>query len=266
MSRNYKITALKMGAANVPAAEVYWMTKLVGWEMLTFWAFFIEGGNKKILLNTGFPRDYSALKKLWTTWALSAMNEPGHDPVIEEKNWIVNALAGINVRPGEITDVIVTPITSYATGGLDQFDKATLWLSRRGWLDFHAPDPEIPQLPRNILFPDHVIRYLVEAENAARIKLMPDTEKEILPGISTWFCGGHHRSSMAVKVKTQQGVAGLTDAVFKYRNYEENIPLGLSESLEEHYRLFAKLKREVDFILPLYDPELENKYPALIIG
>jgi glyoxylase-like metal-dependent hydrolase (beta-lactamase superfamily II) len=266
MKTNYKITVLSMGKANVPAAEVYWMTKLFGWEKLTFWSFLLESNNRKILLNTGFPQNYSALKKLWTTWAQEAMNEPGHEPIVTKKNWIVNSLAAKKIKPEEIDDVLITPITAYATGGLDQFPNANLWISKKGWIDFHAPDPEIPQLPRNILFPNHILNYLVAEKNAHRIKLLSDKEIEFLPGIKSWFCGGHHRSSMLFKVNTKKGIVGLTDAIFKYRNYEENIPLGLSESVEEHHRLFAKMKREVDMVLPLYDPELENRHPSLTIG
>lgn len=252
-----------MGESNVPAAEIYWMTQLYGWEMLTFWAFLIENEDRKVLLNTGFPLDYSEIGKLWTNWALAATNEVGHEPIIKEDNWIVNALERQGVLPGQIDDVIITPITTYATGGLDQFPNAKIWLSHKGWIDFHAPDPEIPQLPRNILFPDHVISYLVKSENAARIGLLPDEETEFLPGLCSSFCGGHHRSSMLFKVNTREGVVGITDAIFKYRNFEERIPLGLSESIEEHYRLFAKLEREVDFILPLYDADIIKKHPGL---
>jgi hypothetical protein len=61
-------------------------------------------------------------------------------------------------------------------------------------------------------------------------------------------------------------MVGLTDAVFTYRNYEENIPLGLSESLEEHYRLFARLRRGTDLVVPLYDPEVARRHSKGIIA
>lgn len=255
----YKITPLKMGETNVPSAEIYWMTKLTGWEQLDFWAFLIEGGGKRILLNTGFPQDYSDLHRHWTAWAMEATGEEGHVPVVAENEWIVDALAVHGVAPGQIDYVLVTPLTAYATGGLDQFPEAQICVSRRGWIDFHAPDEEVPQLPRHIVFPTHVLQYLV-GEAAPRVKLLPDEETEILPGIRSWFCGGHHRSSMAFLVETQEGTVALTDAIFKYRNYEESIPLGLSENLEEHYRLFARLKREADIMLPLYDPEVKTRF------
>ncbi|MDE3056481.1 MAG: hypothetical protein KGJ59_00805 [Bacteroidota bacterium] len=260
----YRITAMKMGETSVPSAEIFWMTKLVGWEMLTFWSFLIENDERKVLLNTGFPQDYSALHKHWTSWAKSAMGEEGHVPIVTPDHWIVNALGQNNVRSDDVTDVLVTPLTAYATGGLDQFAKASLWFSRRGWLDFHAPDPEIPQLPRRIIFPDHVLQWLV-GPAASRIRLLDDEEQEFLPGIRAWFCGGHHRSSMVFAVQTRRGTAALTDAVFKYRNFEERIPLGLSESLEEHYRLFAKLKRSADIIIPLYDPLLMQRHERGVI-
>ena len=263
--KTYRIRALSMGETTVPRAELYWMTHLTGWEPLSFWAFLIENDERKILLNTGFPLDYSDLHKHWTTWAKSATGEVGHVPVVGKECWIVNALGALGVAPRDVSHVIVTPLTAYATGGLDQFTGSTIWLSKRGWDDFNAPDPEIPQLPRHIVFPNHVIQWLA-GPGAPNLRLLPDEETEFLPGIRSWFCGAHHRSSMAFVVQTSKGRAALTDAVFKYRNYEEKIPLGLSESLEEHYRLYARIRREADFVLPLYDPLLTERHPKGVIG
>jgi hypothetical protein len=255
----YRVTALKMGETSVPAAEVYWMNKLVGWEPLTFWAFLIRNGERTVLLNTGFPRDFSALEKHWTSWAKAATGEEGHVPVVLGENWIVHTLARHRVKPEDVDDVVVTPLTAYATGGLDQFPKARIWFSRRGWVDFHAPDPEVPQLPRHIVFPEHILQWLVTA-GAPRLRLLPDEDTEFLPGLRSWFCGAHHRSSLCVLAHTRRGRVALTDAVFTLRNYTERIPLGLSESLEEHYHLYAKLKRDADIVVPLYDPLVAKNY------
>ncbi len=261
----YLIRALNMGETKVPCAELYWMTTLFGWEPLNFWAFLIENDERKIVLNTGFPRDISDLHKHWTSWAKSATGEEGHVPIVGKEHWIVEALANAGRTPRDIDHVLVTPLTSYATGGLDQFPDSQIWISRRGWTDFHAPDPEIPQLPRHIVFPKHVLQWLVSTA-ADRLHLLPDEEIEVVPGIRAWFCGAHHRSSMVYLVETAAGRVALTDAVFKYRNYEERIPLGLSESLEEHYRLYARLKREADVVVPLYDPQVIKRHPKGVIA
>lgn len=255
-----------MGTTRVPSAEIYWMEKLAGWEPLEFWAFLIEDGSRRILLNTGFPRDVSRLHEHWTNWARSATGEEGHAPVVAAGNWIVPALAVRGLEPGQITDVLVTPLTAYATGGLDQFPQARLWLSRSGWVDFHAPDPVVPQLPRDIVFPPDVLRHLV-FDAPARIRLLDDEAGEFLPGIKAWFCGAHHRSSMVFVVTTaESGRVAFTDAIFKYRNYEQNIPLGLSESVAEHHQLYARLRREADVVVPLYDPALRQRHSSLIIS
>jgi len=254
-----------MGETRVPAAEIWWMTRLTGWEPLTFWAFLIEDGERCLLLNTGFPADISRLHQHWTTWARAATGEEGHVPVVRPENGIVAALARHNLAPEAITDIVLTPLTAYTTGGLLHFPRANIWLSRRGWIDFHAPDPEIPQLPRDIVFPPEVLPYIV-GPAAPRLRLLEDEPGEFLPGIRAWFCGGHHRSSLCVVVSTRAGRVGLTDAIFHYGNFEESVPLGLSESIEEHHRLYARLRRETDLILPLYDPALAQRHPSLFIG
>jgi hypothetical protein len=38
------------------------------------------------------------------------------------------------------------------------------------------------------------------------------------------------------------------------------IPLGIMESLEECMRAYARIKREADILLPLYDPAVANSF------
>ena len=40
----------------------------------------------------------------------------------------------------------------------------------------------------------------------------------------------------------------------------------MSESLEEHYRLYAKLSREADIVVPLYDPRVIERHKGGVIG
>ena len=261
----YRITALKMGEAKATAAEVYWMSQQTGWETLAFWAFLIENDEHRILFNTGFPKDHLSQRKHTPLRAGAGPDENVPVAALEPDRWIVHVLTDRGLRADQVDHILVTPLTAFATGGLEEFKAAQIWISRRGWVDFHTPDLEIPHMARNIVFSPQVLSWLM-AEGVPRLRLLPDEESEILPGIRAWFCGGHHRSSMAFVVQTAAGRVALTDAIFKYRNYEENIPLGLSESLEEHYHLFAKLRRDADLILPLYDPLLVERHPQLVIG
>ena len=54
----------------------------------------------------------------------------------------------------------------------------------------------------------------------------------------------------------------ISDCFFKYGNLEENIPLGVMESLEECMRSYALIRRSAKMIVPLYDPEVFERHPA----
>ena len=264
MTTEYQIHILKAGETLVPSAEVLWMSKLIGWERLCFWNVLLTNQERKVLINTGFARDFSDLHKFWTEWSMRTTGEHSHIPVIDNDNWVVNQLATQSVSPADITDIFLMPLTAYTTGGLDQFPNARIWMLRQGWIDFQAPDPDIPQLPRHITMPNHVLSWLI-LEAFDRLRLLPNEHSDPLPGITTWFSGSHHRSSMTLIADTQAGRFAFTDSFFTFRNYDNNTPLGSSESVEEHYRLTAQLRTSGAKIFPLYEPTIGERYPGLSV-
>lgn len=89
-----------------------------------------------------------------------------------------------------------TPLTAYTTGSLHLFPRAEFYVSKKGWIDFWAPEPDSQRLPKNIYFPPEALHYLA-CEAFDRVKLLDDEAGEVFPGIRPWFAGGHHRSTMA---------------------------------------------------------------------
>ncbi|MDO8540763.1 MAG: hypothetical protein Q7S40_10040 [Opitutaceae bacterium] len=73
----------------------------------------------------------------------------------------------------------------------------------------------------------------------ASIYLLTDELSDPLPGVCAWFCDAHHCSSMCFVVPTGAGRVALTDTIFHYRKFEESIPLGIAECVDEHCRLPA---------------------------
>ena len=67
---------------------------------------------------------------------------------------------------------------------------------------------------------------------------------------------------MAYLVNTEKGVVGLTDGVFKYANFEKNIPLGIAENIKENIATFRRLKKEADIIIPPYDSDVFKRFPG----
>ncbi len=61
----YKLRVLKMGQADVPGPEVYWMSHWFEWETLYFYMVVIQGEGLTAIVNTGPPADLSDLNRFW---------------------------------------------------------------------------------------------------------------------------------------------------------------------------------------------------------
>jgi hypothetical protein len=128
------------------------------------------------------------------------------------------ALESIGIAPEEVDYVLITPLQSYATGNISLFRNARVGLSRRGWIeDFHAPKFPLHS-PRRTRIPDDVLVYL-EIEAPDKLVLLED-EDQIQPGLTCFWAGVHHRSSMAYCIDTAKGRVIVTEAAFHYGNLE----------------------------------------------
>jgi glyoxylase-like metal-dependent hydrolase (beta-lactamase superfamily II) len=255
----YTMQVLKMGECQVRGPEVYWMDHWDDWEKLYFLMVVVRGNGKTLLINTGPPRDLAGLNARWT----ATFGERGA-LVRSEAERPEAALGSIGVQPEEVNRVLITPLQAYATGNIHLFRKAEVCVSRRGWIeDFQAPLYEM-HVPRKLRIPDEVLAYLT-IEAPEKLRLLSDDE-EVQPGIRALWVGTHHRSSMAFLVDTALGRVAVTDCCFKYGNIEKMQPLGIMESLPECMAAYSRLRHEADMVVPLYDPEVLERFPGGKIG
>lgn len=256
---HYNLQLLKMGQCDVAGPEVYWMSHWNDWVQLYFWMAVIRGNGKTAIINTGPPEDLTALNARWS----SGFGERGK-LVRTESERPINALAGLGIKPEDVDYVLITPIQIYATANIQLFKNAQVCISKRGWIeDFHAE--KFPMhVPREFRLSEETLRYLT-FEGYERLRLLED-EDEVMPGLRCFWAGVHHRSSMCYVVDTAQGKVGLSDCLFKYGNLEDGEPLGIQESLEEYYLTTNRIKRETDIFIPLYEPDVLQRFPGGKIG
>jgi glyoxylase-like metal-dependent hydrolase (beta-lactamase superfamily II) len=251
---SYAIQLLKMGQCEVAGPEVFWMNHWNEWFQLYFWMVVIRGNGKTAIINTGPPADLTELNKRWS----SGFGERGK-LVREESERPLNALSAIGVKPESVDYVLITPLQIYATANIQLFKNAQVCLSRRGWIeDFHAE--KFPMhVPREFRISDDTLRYLM-FDGREKLRLLDD-EDEVMPGVSCFWAGVHHRSSMCYVVETENGRVGFSDCVFRYGNIEDNEPLGIQESLEEYYATIKRIRRDTDVFVPLYEPDVLKRFP-----
>lgn len=231
-----------MGAMRVPGSEVFWMERFEDRLDLTLWMVVLRSDRHTVLINTGCDSAGTAAANGMSDFP--AGGAPG-------------ALASIGVRTGEVSHVIVTPFQWYALGSVDLFPNAQICLSRRGWIDFHAPRrKQHPHDIRERCIPPRILHHLV-IDAWDRVRLLDD-EDVVIPGVSVFWTGGHHRSSLAVKVSTDRGTVIASDVMFYRENVTRMRPIGISESMEECLTAYERIGREADHILPLYDPRVAD--------
>ncbi len=256
MSLNYEVRVAQVASfGKVPGAEIFWMSRFNEWHPLSALMGVIRGGGKTIVINTGPSESF-----------LPFMNEVWRNEFDERVQMTVNkeqktikVLSKFGIKPKDVDYAIVTPLQAYAIGNVDLFPNAKICLSKRGWIDFHAPKHFDPR--RKMAIPDHILTYLVfKAWNEGRVHLLED-EETLLPGIHVWFAGTHHRSSMGINIQTEKGTVVFSDSMFYYGNIENNHPIGIMESLEECKDTYARIRKEANIIVPLYDPAVIKRYP-----
>ena len=246
----YSIQAFNCGTFWVPGPEVYWMEAWEQREEMNALIYLIRSDDQNILINTGPPQDLTAINQAW----LSFFGYPEAQIVRSEAQLPQNILASQGLTPDDISLVLVTPLQAYATANIPMFKKATIGISRRGWIeDFQAPYYHL-HVPRHLRIPPEANQYL-QNEGWEKLRLLAD-EEEVQPGIRVFWAGVHHRSSMAIAIDTKKGTVIITDSFFKYGNIESNRYLGVMESMIEAHETWARIRREADLFASIYDPEV----------
>lgn len=254
----YSIQVVQLARQELLGACIYYMERFDRWEPFIFHLVVIRGEGKTLVINSGLIRDLSVLEPFWPLW-------PGERKIVLEKDGgLPNALVKVGVNPAEVDYLLISPFQYYSTGNIDLFSKAQICFLERGWIDFHAPKHRYLDQFRDIVIPPDMLTHLV-TDAWPRVRLLKD-EDEILPGIKTFFAGVHHRSSMAVSIETSQGTAIYSDSFFKFRNVEDNVPVGYVENLEEAFATYERIRREAKLLIPGFDPVIFTRYPGGVIA
>jgi hypothetical protein len=238
-----------------PGFELFWMDGNAPDEPLALLGVVIRSGDATILVNTGADPAY--LPVMNAHWA---RGNPRHQIVVKPEEELEPALAAVGVTLDQVTHVIATPFQAYALGNILRFPNAKLCLSRTGWIDFHAPRwRNHPHDYRPFCIPNDVLVGLV-TDAWDRVELIDDSA--IAPGVSTFWAGVHHRSSLAVRAETTNGVMITSDSFMRVENITRMRPIGICESMEEALIAYHRIAEEADILVPLYDPHVFTRHPG----
>ncbi len=257
MSEN-AILYFKCGELPVPSAEIYYMQKFDTWETINFYVFYLRINGKHVLINTGIPSDPKNLVRFWEDWDSRAK--------FVKYLSMEKILARLKLTPDDIDFILITPFVGYTTGNLHLFNKAKIVISRDGWIDFWAPKLKrgsFSALPLEVVIEKPTLCKLV-TEQRENIVLVEDHQKIPEINLEALFGGVHHRSSMIYVFTINGKRVAFTDSIFTLENYKTRTPIGILENIDETYEVFDKLAG-VDLIIPIFDRELEKRFPGGVI-
>lgn len=163
------------------------------------------------------------------------------------------AIAGLTLKPEQITDIIITHLHWDHADGIDLFPKAQIWIQKHeydhyvgaawpaAYDEFRKTCQSGPAAKTQAdtacdtanpatdgvegVYAEDILP-LVKLNTEGRLHLIDGDNKPILPGITAYTGGKHTYESQAIGVNTASGTIVLaSDNIYLYENIEKHAPI-----------------------------------------
>ena len=242
-----RIIPLKVGTLERDKSIMTYLTDMGKRVTLPAIIWFIEGGEKRILVDTG-PSDPDGMGAFHKPYTRSDSEHP------------LAALNTIGIKPEDIDIVLNTHLHWDHCSNNHLFKNATFFVQKEELRFAIAPLPSQAGV-YDSLFTGRTPSFL-KIHNYEVV----EGDCEVIPGIRLLFTPGHTPGCQTVLVETAKGIyaiAGDTVPMFDNIANGKLIPHGVHVNLEDCYRSFARLQSLGAIILPGHDEKVFEReiYP-----
>ncbi len=206
---------------------------------LPIYVFYLEGGDQKILVDTGMEE---------------FMVPPG---AAEDTNLKImefeEALATVNLKPEDVDIVIQTHLHNDHCENTYKCTNAKVYVQQAELDFFKSPHPL-----------DH--RYYSDLLDESEVVTV-EGDREIAPGIRVILTPGHTPGGQSVAVETDRGTAVITGFCCNAENFPSVGPAvtpGVHINAIEAYESAQRVRELADILIPIHDVEIgrSGKIPA----
>jgi len=212
---------------------------------IPIYSWFIEGGDKKILVDTG---------------EISPVISDSREKSIHGKIYTFEeGLSKWNLIPKDIDIVIHTHLHNDHCENDYKCQNAVFYVHQKELDRIHDPHP---------LDFRYLEDYIIDVEEAGRIKIITE-DIEIVPGIRVMHTPAHTDGGLSVIIETAKGKAIITGFCTIMENFYppkeitamemDVIPPGTHVNVYEAYDIMLKVKNAAEILLPLHEPEFASK-------
>ncbi len=254
---NYKVYAIRFASMAHPTAISMWADKGPDKDSLhiDFSIWLIRGDNgKNILVDAGFQNDIGEAKEF------------------EVANYIRpdSVLAKVGLRPGEITDIILTHPHWDHIDGVGLFPNAHIWIQKEDYNYFVGAAWATDSTSGG--FDKRDVRMMVELNMAGKVTLVDGDNKEIIPGVKVYTGSRHTYNSQFVVV--QSGVNRIvlaSDNIWIYYSLDHLVPASVGGTLDPagYVKSMIRMKTLASsprFIIPGHDAKVFGLFPVVTDG
>ena len=213
---------------------------------MTIWL--VRGGGHNVLVDAGFYHE-----RFFKEWKVKDFIKPS------------DALAGLGVKPEDITDIVISHMHWDHADGSDLFPKARIWV-QKDELEYYAGEAWETKDTSGGIDPEDVFE-LVRLNTEGRVGLVHGDAQEILPGLTCYTGGRHTYQSQYVGVNTAGGTVVLaSDNMYLYENMEKHVPIAETLDAASNLRAQDRMKRMAtrpEWVIPGHDPSVFDKFPKI---
>jgi glyoxylase-like metal-dependent hydrolase (beta-lactamase superfamily II) len=251
---SYEIYALKyFGLRSVAVSDLALGAPAKDTMNMFFMYWLIKGNNgKNILVDAGFLKDLDIFKELNASFYIRP------DSVLLE----------LNIRPDEITDIILTHPHWDHVDGVSLFPNAHVWIQKEDYNYFVGQAWQ--KEGRHQGFYKRDVDSLVSLNIAGKLTMVDGDDREIIPGIKVYTGSRHTFNSQYVLVQTGgDKVILASDNIWIYYNLDHlkssPYPRGTFDTAA-YVRSMQRMKTQasdIKYIIPGHDPAVFSRFPFI---
>jgi glyoxylase-like metal-dependent hydrolase (beta-lactamase superfamily II) len=211
----------------------------------------VKGNGRNILVDSGFYHE-----RFFKDWQVKDFTKPS------------DTLSKLNLKPEDITDVVITHMHWDHADGMDLFPNARIWI-QKDELEYYAGEAWQSKNTHGGIDEDDVLT-LVKLNTQGRVGLVHGDAQEIIPGVTCYTGGKHTYQSQYVGVNTAAGTVVLaSDNMYLYENLERHAPIAATLDAASNLRAQDRMKEiaaRPGLIVPGHDPVVFTKFPNPVPG
>jgi glyoxylase-like metal-dependent hydrolase (beta-lactamase superfamily II) len=252
----YNVYAIRFAGSAYPFTAADWAKGAPKTDSIkfNFMVWLIKGNGRNILVDAGFVNDIE------NAIEFKLINYVRPD----------SAIAKLGLKPGDITDIILSHPHWDHIDGVRLFPKARIWIQKEDFNYFVGTAWQKGQ--NNDGFAKRDVGTMVDLNLEGRVTLVDGDDKEIIPGIKVFTGSRHTFNSQYVLVNTGVNKIVLaSDNIWIYYSLDHMVPASDGGTLDPagYVKAMQRMKtmvKDVKYIIPGHDAKVFAKFPAVSDG